>query len=122
MPWWAIAYLMIFAVWSWITVENDYYQNKQPVWSILLTALSTLAVAYLFLAYWYPALIPNFRFVAPVAFMASTGWQVVQEIRGLRRIYHHPDLTNTEFYIIVIIPVIFLFPAYLIAGFTAFRP
>ncbi len=122
MRWWAILYLMFFIVWSSVSIKNDYFRNKQSLWSIVLSALSNFVIFYLFLAYyWQPLVITDFRYIFLLAFILSAGWQVVQELRGLRKIYHHPDLTNTEFYIIVMIPVIFLFPVYLIAGLSAFK-
>lgn len=124
MPWWIIIYLVLFSVLSAGGLWDD-YRDRRPAWFLACAVASNLTVVYLFVAFWQPSPRSPLGLVAPVAFIASMGWEVYQAVEDIRGLRADPELSDTQQRMVatitaVALPVICL-PAFVVAGISAFR-
>lgn len=75
MSWWTILYLGVFGALAAGGLWDD-YRDRRPVWFLACSILSNLTVVYLFVAFWQPSLRSPLGVVAPVVFLAATGWEL----------------------------------------------
>ena len=117
-------YLMIYVGLAvggiWIDIRE-----RRPAWFITLATLSDVVIVNLFLAYFDRALREWMDPFAPVAFLAALGWQIFQlhdEFFAAK-----PDAESAEDEperlsdVTLVVVVALCLPAYVGAGFAAFR-
>ena len=124
MSWWIVIYFGLFGVLSAGGLWDD-YRDRRPAWFLACAFASNLTVAYLFVAFWQPALRSPLGVVAPVAFIASMCWELFQAVEDIRGLRANPELSETQRRMVatitaIALPVICL-PAFVVAGICAFR-
>jgi hypothetical protein len=124
MSWWSLIYLGLFGVLAAAGLWDD-IRNRRPAWFLGCVVFSNLTVVYLFAAYWRPSLLAPWSVMAPVAFVVSMCWELLQGIQDIRALDADPELSETEQRLITGITAIALpitcLPAFIVAGISAFR-
>jgi hypothetical protein len=124
MSWWSIIYLVLFAVLAAAGLWDDFCDGR-PAWFLGCAMVSNLTVVYLFLAFWQPPLRALLGIAAPVAFVASTCWELFQAVEDIRGLRSDTELSESQQRVVanitaIALPVICL-PAFIVAGISAFR-
>ena len=119
-----VFYLMLFAGLAvgglWIDIRE-----RRPAWFIALAAVSDAVIINLFLAYFDHSLRTWMDPVAPVAYVVALGWQLLQVYDEFRAVEPDPeggeDVPERLSDVVLVITAALCLPAYVGAGFAAFR-
>ena len=124
MPYWVIAYLIVFGVVAAAGIWDD-WRTKRPSWFLACAVTANVTVAWLFTTYWHSALHPSGRFIAPVAYLLAMTWELYQAIDDTLDANSDPSISRTqrrtEAAVTLVILAVTCVPAYVVAGISAFR-
>ncbi len=120
MPWWAIIYLVIFVGFS-LVADTLSFRDDGVRWRHVCDCVAGLAFALLFVAFWMPTVRSALGLVAPILFLAALAWEAYSSPRDLREIWHDGELSKTERISLLVLPPLFVWPLYVVAGIGAFR-
>lgn len=124
MPWWAIVYLVLFALLCTAAIWDD-DRDGRSLQFLLCAVLSHSAIVYLFIAFWHPDLVAELGMAAGCVFVLAIAWQIFQTVQDLQVTRADPDLSSAERRTIppLAVALVWLFdlPAFVISGIAAFR-
>ena len=124
MTWWISLYLGLFLA---VAASGllDAYRDHTSRWFLVAHTLSKIAVAYLFVAFWYPALRPPLAVAAP-AFIGALFLAVFDVLHDIRTMPIDPNISESRYRaqgaMTLIVLLLVNGPAFAIAGITAFSP
>ena len=120
MPWWVILYFGIFCLLGLAGIWDD-YRDQRPGWFLGCAVISNLIVAYLFVAYWQPALLAPLGSIGSGGFVAAMGWELFQAVEDSRALNTASEFPRKVAIATVIVGPLICLPAFIIAGVSAFR-
>jgi hypothetical protein len=120
MPWWAVVYFTLFCVLAVAGIWDD-CRDRRPAWFLGCAIASNVIIAYLFVAYWQPAMRPPLDSIASAAFVAAFSWELFQAWEDLRALHTSPEVSPTVTAITAMAYPVICSPAFIVAGLSAFR-
>jgi MFS-type transporter involved in bile tolerance (Atg22 family) len=120
MPWWAIAYLILFVLIFIVGTIFSRHENRMR-WRILCDSVALIGFSCLFAGYWWPAIIKGLGFLAIIIFSASLSWELYDTPREIKSIISDQELSTLEKFIWGLLAGAFAIPIYIVAGMAVFR-
>jgi len=120
MPWWGTLYLIAFVVAIFGGIRISFRDGERLVF-LVFDLIAGLILAYLVAAFWVHQLREFLGWVGPFVFLLAMTWEIIDTPREIRQALADPEMSKTESWVAISVSLCLITPAYLLAGFAAFK-